>query len=92
GCTIGVKPEHDVQTNDIEPNARATEYARSNHKRTDKSGKSIGSKDRRCKYAHAHILLCEVHRNHSRLRPDRPLHQNEQVDTNPERGYRGALV
>ena len=92
GCAVGVKPEHDVQTNDIEPHARATEYAGSTHKRTDIAGKSPGRKDRRRGYACAHILLCEVRRIASRFRPDRPLHQNEQVDTDPERGCRGARV
>ncbi|MFM7982261.1 MAG: hypothetical protein ACKPKO_23375 [Candidatus Fonsibacter sp.] len=33
GCAVGVKPEHAVQTNDIEPHARATGYARSTHKK-----------------------------------------------------------
>ncbi|MFM7981670.1 MAG: hypothetical protein ACKPKO_20365, partial [Candidatus Fonsibacter sp.] len=47
--------------NDIEPNARATEYARSTHKRTDIAGKSHGRKDRRRGYACAHILLCELY-------------------------------
>ena len=45
-----------------------------------------------CVYACARILLCEVRRIASRFRPDRPLHQNKQVDTDLERGCRGARV
>ncbi|MFM7982200.1 MAG: hypothetical protein ACKPKO_23060, partial [Candidatus Fonsibacter sp.] len=67
GCAVGVKPEHDVQTNDIEPHARATAYAGSTHTRTDIAGKSHGRKDRRRGYACAHILLCEVYRIASRV-------------------------
>jgi len=39
-----------------------------------------------------HLYLCEVRRIASRFRPERPLHQNKQVDTDPERGCRGARV
>ena len=60
GCTVGVKPKHDVQTDNLEPDAGATEYTWSAHHTTYFADKSYGGNDRRSGYARAHILPCEV--------------------------------
>ena len=60
GCTVGVKPKHDVQTDDLEPNAGATEYTWSAHHMTYFADKSYGGNDRQSGCARAHILPCEV--------------------------------
>ena len=44
GCTAGVKPKRDVQTDDLEPDAGATEHTGSAHRRTYFADESYGGK------------------------------------------------